>query len=141
MLVTLMYPTTAVDIPMHIDRKKSPRLHVLDTGMLNFFAGVQKEFINARDLNAVYRGVIAEHAVGQELAAVHTGIADKIAFWVGKKQSNAQVDYVIQHDSRIIPIEVKSGKSDDCVRCMNSWAVVRTTSRYGCLARGSGSIP
>lgn len=111
MLVTLMYPTTAVDIPMHIDRKKSPRLHVLDTGMLNFFAGVQKEFINARDLNAVYRGVIAEHAVGQELAAVHTGIADKIAFWVReKKQSNAQVDYVIQHDSRIIPIEVKSGE-------------------------------
>lgn len=112
MLVTLMYPTTAVDMPMQIDRKKSPRLHVLDTGMLNFFAGVQKEFINAGDLNAVYRGIVAEHVAGQELAAVHMGIADKVAFWVReKKQSNAQVDYVIQHDSRIIPVEVKSGEA------------------------------
>ena len=112
MLVTLVYPTTAVDIPMHIDRKKAPRLQVLDTGMLNYFAGVQKEFINAGDLNAVYRGIVAEHAVGQELAAIHTGIADKVAFWVReKKQANAQVDYVIQHDSRVIPVEVKSGES------------------------------
>ena len=111
MLVTLMYPTTAVDLPMLIDRRKTPRLHVLDTGMLNFFAGVQKEFINAHDLNALYRGIVAEHAVGQELAAIHTGVADKVAFWVReKKQSSAQVDYVIQHDSKIIPIEVKSGE-------------------------------
>ncbi len=112
MLATLMYPTTAVGLPMVIDRKKSPRLHVLDTGMLNFFAGVQKEFIHAHDLNALYRGVVAEHVVGQELAAIHTGIADRTAFWVReKKQSNAQVDYVIQHAGRIIPIEVKSGES------------------------------
>lgn len=111
MLVTLMYPTTAVDLPMLNDRKKSPRLHVLDTGMLNFFAGVQKEFINVHDLNAVYRGIIAEHLVGQELAAIHEGIAEKLTFWVReKKQSSAQVDYVIQHDGRIIPIEVKSGE-------------------------------
>ena len=27
----------------------------------------------------------------------------------GKKQSNAQVDYIIQKNNRIIPIEVKSG--------------------------------
>jgi predicted AAA+ superfamily ATPase len=112
MLVTLMYPTTAVDVPMCLDRQKSPRLHVIDTGMLNFFAGVQKEFIHVRDLNAVYRGIVAEHVVGQELAAIHTGIADKVSFWVReKKQSNAQVDYVIQHNSRIIPIEVKSGEA------------------------------
>ena len=112
MLVTLMYPTTAVDLPMLSDRKKSPRLHVLDTGMLNYFAGVQKEFINVHDLNVVYRGIVAEHVVGQELAAIHTGIAEKLAFWIReKKQSSAQVDYVIQHDSRIIPIEVKSGES------------------------------
>ena len=112
MLLRLMYPTTAVEMPMLIDRKKSPRLHVLDTGMLNFFAGVQKEFIHIQDLNAVYRGIVAEHVVGQELAATHTGIADKVAFWVReKKQSNAQVDYVIGHENQIIPIEVKSGET------------------------------
>ena len=110
MLATLMYPTTVVEIPMHIDRQKSPRLHVLDTGMLNYFAGVQKEFIHTEELNGVYRGIVAEHVVGQELMAVHLGISDKIAFWVReKKQSNAQVDYVVQHNSHIVPIEVKSG--------------------------------
>jgi uncharacterized protein len=111
MLVKLMYPTTAVDLPLLTDRKKAPRLHVLDTGMLNYFAGIQKEFINMNDLNLVYRGIVAEHAVGQELSAIHTSIADKVAFWVReKKQSSAQVDYVIQHDGWIIPIEVKSGE-------------------------------
>jgi uncharacterized protein len=79
--------------------------------MLNYFAGIQKEFINMNDLNLVYRGIVAEHAVGQELSAIHTSIADKVAFWVReKKQSSAQVDYVIQHDGWIIPIEVKSGE-------------------------------
>lgn len=39
-------------------------------------------------------------------------INEKILFWVKeKKQSNAEIDFVIKYENMLIPIEVKSGSS------------------------------
>jgi len=43
LLIHLMYPNTAAILPLLPDIKKSPRLQLLDTGMLNYFIGIQKE--------------------------------------------------------------------------------------------------
>lgn len=40
-LVSLIYPTISSEIPVFDDRKKSPRLQMLDTGLLNFSAKIQ----------------------------------------------------------------------------------------------------
>jgi len=110
MLIYLIYPTTAVTLPAEPDFKKSPRLHFLDTGLVNYFVGLQKDIFGTQNLNAVYEGKIAEHIVGQELLAENIELNNKVQFWVRhKKQSNAEVDYVIRFEDYLIPVEVKIG--------------------------------
>ncbi len=112
MLLHLVYPTTQSEAPFMPDIKKSPRLQVLDTGMLNFFAGLQSELFGIKDLNAVYQGRITEHIVGQEFLASKFNVMNKLRFWVrDKKQSSAEIDFLFSADSEMIPVEVKSGAS------------------------------
>ncbi|MBT3804502.1 MAG: ATP-binding protein [Desulfobacula sp.] len=109
MLIYLLYPSSSVSPPLLPNIKKSPRLQVLDTGMLNYFSGFQKDLFGANSIDSVYQGKIAEHIVGQELIAVETSPLFKLYFWNReKKQSNAEVDYLIQYEGLLIPVEVKS---------------------------------
>lgn len=110
MYIYLLYPTSSVEFPLKPNLRKSPRLQTLDTGMLNYFAGFQKELFGAKDINSVYQGKIAEHIVGQELLACETSPLYKLNFWTReKKQSTAEIDYIIKFNNLIIPVEVKSG--------------------------------
>ncbi|CCK80723.1 MULTISPECIES: ATP-binding protein [Desulfobacula] len=109
MLIYLVYPSSSVSPPLQPNTKKSPRIQVLDTGMLNFFGGFQKDLFGANGIDTVYQGKIAEHIVGQELLAAETSPLFKLQFWNReKKQSNAEVDFLIQYKNLLIPIEVKS---------------------------------
>jgi uncharacterized protein len=108
--ITLVYPSTQTNLPIIPDKRKSPRLQLLDTGLLNFYNGLQTDLIAADDLNKVYQGIIAEHIVGQELLACQTGAMGKTYFWVReKKESQAEVDYIYPYNGKLIPMEVKSG--------------------------------
>jgi uncharacterized protein len=110
MLVSLVYPTVNVDLPITPDLKKSPRLHVLDTGLVNRFADLQKAVLGSTDLQAVYRGKIAEHIVGQEILASRFEVLRGLNFWVREKaNSSSEVDYVVPFEGILIPVEVKSG--------------------------------
>lgn len=112
LLLQLIYPVTSTKLPVTPVIRKSPRLQVLDTGMMNFFAGIQKEFIGVADLDTVYKGISIEHLVGQEMLSFQTGTLSSLKFWVREKStSNAEVDFVYQFDSNLIPVEVKSGSS------------------------------
>ena len=53
-----------------------------------------------------------EQFVGQELLAYLNPFQERqLYFWArDKKNSQAEVDFVIQHKGYIIPIEVKAGK-------------------------------
>lgn len=110
LLIALIYPCTDVRLPLLPDHKKSPRLQVLDTGMLNYFTGIQKEALGVADLNKVYQGTLIEHLVGQELLATQFNALRGLNFWVReKKESTAEVDYIWPFEGKLIPIEVKSG--------------------------------
>ncbi|MBL0287922.1 MAG: ATP-binding protein [Bacteroidetes bacterium] len=110
-LLYLIYPTVSATLPLSPDLKKSPRLQVLDTGMLNYFSGIQVEIINTKDLSDVYKGTMIEHLVGQELLATQTDALSTLNFWVREKNtSSAEIDFIRLFDSKLIPIEVKSGK-------------------------------
>lgn len=112
MLINLLYPSTSVEIPIMPDLKKSPCLQLLDTGLLNFFAGLQEQYFYHDNLHAFYKGILAEHIVGQELIAIGTNTRKKQCFWVrGKSQSQAEVDFLVQHKGYVVPVEVKSGKT------------------------------
>ena len=110
MLIYLLYPSSSVKPPLQPNIKKSPKLQVLDTGMLNYFGGFQKELFKTNAIDSVYQGKIAEHIVGQELLACETSPLYKLHFWNREKeQSSAEVDFIIQFEGLIIPIEVKTG--------------------------------
>ncbi len=112
MLLQLVYPCTSVSLPILPDKRKSPRLHLLDTGLMNYVAGLQKDLLNIQEINSLYQGKIAEQVVGQELLAAKFNVLNELHFWVReKKDSTAEVDFVYAFEGKIIPVEVKSGET------------------------------
>jgi predicted AAA+ superfamily ATPase len=112
MLLYLLYPATVTEPPLTADQKKSPRLQFLDTGLMNYIAGLQGHFFKFEDLHSFYQGTIAEHVVGQELLTLDMNRLNKPRFWVREqKQSNAEVDFVIPFQQYVVPLEVKAGKT------------------------------
>jgi uncharacterized protein len=109
-LLHLIYPTTNTQIPQEVDFKKAPRLQFLDTGLMNFFVGLQDEILGSSNLDSVYKGSLIEHLVGQEIIVHQTYPLDKLSFWVRQKNSSqAEVDFIYKFKTQLIPVEVKSG--------------------------------
>lgn len=110
-ILSLIYPSLEATLPQLPDLKRSPKLHVLDTGMMNYFAGIQTELLGTDDLSKIYQGKVIEHLIGQELLATKHNVMNALHFWVReKKTSVAELDYIYSFNGKLIPIEVKSGK-------------------------------
>lgn len=112
LLLKLIYPTTKAVLPLISDRKKSPRLQLLDTGLVNFSCGLEKDIYQAKDISTVFKGRISEQIIGQELTSLDNSPESNLIFWTReKKQSDAEIDFLIKYENRIIPVEVKSNIS------------------------------
>lgn len=108
--LSLVYPITEITLPLMPNIRKSPRLQLLDTGLVTYFSNIQVSLLGIKDLNENYRGRITEHIVYQELSAIQESVLSKIHFWVkDKKTSSAEVDFVLPYRGLLIPVEVKSG--------------------------------
>jgi predicted AAA+ superfamily ATPase len=111
MLIQIIHPCTAVILPVAPIIKRKPRLHILDTGLINNSLKIMGELVFSEDINDVHRGIIAEHIVGQELLASNSFYGNTLNFWVREKpDASAEVDYMLPYNGKIIPVEVKSGK-------------------------------
>lgn len=110
-LLNLDYPVTSVTAPAETAYSRSPKLVWVDTGLVNFSASIQEEYLTNTSLTDVWRGNAAEQIVGQELWQVlDRCYEDKQMYWLRDKNgSNAEVDFILPLDGKIIPIEVKSG--------------------------------
>jgi hypothetical protein len=112
MLIHILYPTTSTELPAVPDHRKSPVLQYIDTGLINYFAGLQQNFFKYSDLHSFYRGLIAEHIVRQEIIACDMETNHKPVFWVrDKKQSTSEVDIIQIYKNLCVPIEIKAGKT------------------------------
>ncbi|MBN1197954.1 MAG: DUF4143 domain-containing protein [Bacteroidales bacterium] len=128
-LLRLLFPTTQAILPWQIDTSRSPRIQLPDTGLVNYFTGIQDALSEQHDLSSVFDRQISLHIVAQELmqstltsgqadertggqADKQTGEMGDVYFWVrAKTQSSAEVDFVIGHEGLMIPVEVKKGES------------------------------
>jgi len=70
LLIHLLSSTTSCELPLILDKKRSLKLLFLDTGLMNYYVGLQKYFYTIKDLYSIYDGVLAEHITGQELLAL-----------------------------------------------------------------------
>ncbi|MDL2319846.1 AAA family ATPase [Alistipes sp. OttesenSCG-928-B03] len=112
MLLELVYPVTSTVIPIKPEPRRSPKLLWLDTGLVNYSVGLQKELFGVMDISDAWRGLIAEHIIGQELLTTDNRVSHKRSFWVRDAAgSSAEVDYIVQLSDKVIPIEVKSGNN------------------------------
>lgn len=112
-LLELVYPVVSTEVPLLPALRRAPKLIWLDGGLVNYAAKIQQEVFDAKDLLDAWRGHIAEQWVAQELAAFSGTIGyTKRNFWVRNTPSSiAEVDFVYQDGTRVIPIEVKSGNN------------------------------
>src|SRR3989304_5759059 len=112
-IIKPIYLTKASGLPLgaQINEQKF-KLNFLDVGLMQNSCGLQGRLSVEEDFMQINAGSVAEQFVGQELAAY----SDKhqqgsLYFWAReKKGSMAEVDYVINIGSNILPVEVKSGK-------------------------------
>ncbi len=110
MLVYLLFPVTTHELPILPDRKRSPRLQFLDTGLMNYRAGLQRTLVGLSDLNSLYRGRVSEQLIGQELLATSNVRLSPPLFWVREKAgARAELDFVYLHKGALVPVEAKSG--------------------------------
>ncbi len=111
-IIRIIYPTTDIITPLKPDLKKSPRLQILDTGIVNHALGIQAQMLGMEDLNSAYKGAVIPHLITQELISLNTIINQKSFFWVrDKKQSDAEIDLLFSYKGKAIPIEIKSGST------------------------------
>jgi len=85
----------------------------LDVGLLHAISGIYAETAMEKDLAAIFKGAVAEQFAGQELIAYQNSFTKPTLFYWGRqaKNSTAEIDYLIELDAQIIPIEVKSGST------------------------------
>ena len=108
MLLELVYPVSSTQMPVIPETRRMPKLIWFDTGLVNYQAGIRSEIIGSTDMVDAWRGHIAEQITAQELLALEDRVGQHRAFWA-KPNNVAEVDFVVSHDSRLYPIEVKSG--------------------------------
>ncbi len=121
MLLYLRYPVTQYELPIYPDKKLHPRLQVLDSGLINYSLGIQALYFQDIKLSDVYRGTLAEQIVWQELLCLSSRELNAPTFWVReKKQSNAEIDFMISWRGHMVPVEVKSGK-DGTLRSLHQF--------------------
>ena len=111
-IIQLIYPTTAIELPIIPDLKKSPKLQFLDTGILNHILNINAEMVLLNDLSQSYKGAILPHIITQEIISIQNDKSELPNFWVReKKQASSEVDLVYAMDGKVIPIEIKSGST------------------------------
>lgn len=103
----------ASGLPLQADiDERVYKLLFLDVGLMNAICGLTWKTLSRRDdAELVNDGAIAEQFVGQHLLEM---LADspsrELTYWLREgRSSNAEVDFVVAIEGRIVPIEVKAG--------------------------------
>ena len=89
------------------------KMIMVDIALTQTLLGLTSEQWILNTENAfVNKGAIAEAFVGQELLAYHNARqSSKLYYWRRNRQgSEAEIDYLITQNKKIVPVEVKAGK-------------------------------
>jgi len=89
---------------------KSPKVYLRDTGLLHFLAGLRepKELTTWSRRGASFEGLVIEELVAWASANL---VRPEAFFW--RTQAGAEVDLLLVHGQRMVPIEIKLGATVD----------------------------
>ncbi len=108
-----VFHTSANGIPLASEKNlRKFKMIFFDTGILQRSLKLNlAEFFVSEDIQQINRGSIVEQHVGLEIVkSLFCNVKPELYYWHReKKGSNAEVDYIIEKNSKILPVEVKSG--------------------------------
>lgn len=83
----------------------------LDIGLFHAISGLYTETAKEQKLTAIFKGAVAEQFAGQELACCQSPYTRTELYYWGRKAKNssAELDYLIEKEGRVVPLEIKSG--------------------------------
>lgn len=114
-VVTKIFHSHAAGIPLTADVDlKVFKLLFLDVGLMNAVCGMEWPSLATMDsIRFVNSGSMAEQIVGQELmSSQRIQGKPELTYWIReRREGNAEVDFLTSVSGKIIPIEVKAGKS------------------------------
>lgn len=95
---------SAARLPLKSYEDKSAfKIYVLDVGLLSAMSGLgQATILEGNRIFTEFKGALTEQYVLQELLLRHT------PYYFAKPNSQLEIDFLIQTDNEIIPIEVKA---------------------------------
>ena len=110
-----VYATHGNGLPLGADIKDNFfKAIFLDAGLGSALLDIKLHQIKQLDnVTLVNKGGLSEQIVGQLLRTIEPCyIEPHLYYWLREaKGSNAEIDYLLQHEGRVIPIEVKSGST------------------------------
>lgn len=107
--------TAANGVPLGAEiSTKAQKAILLDVGLCSAALDLRLSYLeNIEELDLVNKGGIAEQAAGQLLRTIDPcNVEPALYYWIRHESgSDAEVDYVIQHSNKLVPIEVKAGST------------------------------
>jgi predicted AAA+ superfamily ATPase len=85
---------------------------LIDVGLVSTLLGLKlHQFSNMEDIFVINKGALAEQVVGQLLRLLSPFYTEPTLHYWNRElaSSSAEIDYLIQDNQRLIPIEVKAG--------------------------------
>ena len=114
-IIRMVYHSHANGLPLRAEiDPKIFKVIFLDIGLQCTALGLNNlDIIKGPDWAWINRGSLAEQFIGQALLHLSPSYqAPELFYWTREKaQSAAELYYVLQHNTRVIPIEVKAGKT------------------------------
>jgi uncharacterized protein len=105
--------TSANGLPLGAEAdEKFLKVILLDCGLCSSSLGLSLHQLSTiSELSVINQGSMAEQLVGQLLRTLPPPFIDPhLYYWQrSRKGAEAEIDYIIQHENQIVPIEVKAG--------------------------------
>lgn len=93
-----------ITMPLMPDSESSFRLFLGDIGMFSYQSGINAASFVSNERENTLSGIFFENFVANELVAK----GHRLFYWRGK--SSAELEFIIESDNKLYPIDVKKGK-------------------------------
>jgi len=141
LIASLSYHTSASKPPLKaLKNEKWFKLFFLDVGLVQSQLGLSIENIKSQpEINHIAKGALAEQFIAQHLLQYRPSfLKPELFHWSrNTKGSEAEVDFMIEFDGQIIPIEVKAGTS----RTMRSLIMLQKEKKFPLAVRFYSGLP
>ena len=141
LITSSSYHTSASKPPLRaLKNEKWFKLFFLDVGLVQSQLGVSIESIKSQpDINHIAKGALAEQFIAQHLLQYRPAfLKPELFHWSrNTKGSEAEVDFMIEFNGQIIPVEVKAGTS----RTMRSLIMLQKEKHFPLAVRFYSGLP